>query len=98
MSTGDLVHKFMLDYQVEHKKPPTMEQISNAVGTLNFKSSARHTLETLVQDGRVKIDGAEGESRRYQAVELPAIQSLSKSIWPDSGNNTFVLPHTTSKL
>ena len=98
MSTRDTVHKFMLEYQDEHNKPPTMEDISNAVGALNFKSSARHTLETLVEDGRVKVDGTEGESRRYQAIKPPIIAPLPSNIWPDSGNSMFISPYINNKL
>lgn len=98
MDTRDTVHKFMLEYQKERGKPPTLEDIMDDVDGLNFKSSARHTVESLIRDGRVAVSSDAGKSRRYQAVEPPPIQPLSQSVWPNSGGNTFVLPHTTSKL
>ena len=95
--TPNQVHQFMLKFQKEHSKPPTLQDIQEAVGTLNWKSSARHTLETMVADGRVTVDGGEGESRRYHAVDLPAVAPI-KQLWPFDDKNMFVTPVTKANF
>ena len=83
-TTEDEVWEFMMKYQTEREKPPTMEEIKEHCYALNFRSSARETLLSLHSKGLVKIEGEEGTSRRHIAIEYDSTLDVrKKSYLPD---------------
>jgi len=72
--TSDKVHEFMLNYQAEHRRPPSLSEIAEAIPELRYRSSARYTVRTLVAQGKVMPTGPRRSSRRYVAIE-------SRGIW-----------------
>jgi hypothetical protein len=72
--------KFMLSYQRDnHGIPPTMEEMVEAC-ELNFRSSAKYQLESLVAMRVVEAIFPEGQARRYLALEEPK----SVELWKES--------------
>lgn len=68
MKTKYRVHKFMLEYQGHNGKPPTLDEITDGVSGLNYRSSARQSVRSLHKEGLVEA-GREGTSRRFLALE-----------------------------
>lgn len=64
----DELYDWMLSYQEAFGEPPTLREVANAHESMSFRSSARHTLHSLILRGRVEIVKPEGHSRRYRAV------------------------------
>jgi len=64
----DNLYEWMLQYQQANGVPPTLREVTDAQGTMNYRSSARHTLHSLIMRDMVVIVRPEGHSRRYQAV------------------------------
>jgi predicted transcriptional regulator len=65
------VHQYMLEHQVKHGHPPTLQQIVLAVDTVNRRSSARHAVRRLMEAGLVVVESGKwsGTARRYRAVD-----------------------------
>jgi len=59
---------FMLKYQDEHGKAPTLREIVEAVPALNWRSSARDVLMRLKKRGKVEERGAVNCARRFWAL------------------------------
>jgi len=57
---------YMREYQNIFIKPPTLQDIARGVEGLNWRSSVRYTLESLLSDGRVELVAPSGYSRRYR--------------------------------
>lgn len=91
MQTAEALHGYMLQYQEEHHKPPTLDEIAAAMETLNYRSSARAAIERAIALGLVETDGDESSSRRYYAVDRqtldekfqPTFIVVNTSLWPD---------------
>ena len=66
--TKDQVWRWMLEFQQTHGQLPKMEEIREAFDHLNWRSSVRHVLRTLVSEGRVVTVDEPGTARRYRAV------------------------------
>lgn len=64
------VWQFMIDYQEEHHMPPTLEEIAETLPS-QYRSSAKHYAEKLVEAGWVEEVAEEGKSRRYRATNAP---------------------------
>jgi hypothetical protein len=62
------VHQFMLGYQDEHGKPPTLREITSEIEGLNHASSTRYTVRILLSMGLVEETDPEGMTRRYKAI------------------------------
>ena len=89
---SEALHDFMLRYQEEHRKPPTLEEIATALETLNYRSSALAAVQRAMDLGLVASDGDESSSRRYYAIERAEIEARfaptfirihSETLWPD---------------
>jgi len=62
------VYQFMVEYQQKNQMPPTLAEIVEAVDEINWRSSARHTILKLQEQGLVEECGEVGCARRYKAV------------------------------
>ena len=71
-----VVWEFYLSYQEDHYGiPPTMDEVCEATG-LNFRSSVKHIIKSLI-DMRVMDEiFEEGQSRRYRALKEPKQDNL----------------------
>jgi hypothetical protein len=63
------LHSFMLDYQDRHDYPPLMREMVDACPTLTWRSSVRHNLLILLDEGLVEERGETGTKRRWWAVD-----------------------------
>lgn len=90
--TAEALHEYMLKYQEEHHKPPTLEEIAAALEPLNYRSSALAAVQRAVAMGLVVSDGDESSSRRYYAIDRQVIEDRfnptwvavqSETLWPD---------------
>lgn len=68
METTDEVWRFMLEHQEGKGRPPTMAEIQEAVPGLNYRSSVKYALDTLVEEGRVVEEGDPGKALRHRAI------------------------------
>ena len=68
MRTADSVWMFMMEYQEQHGMPPTLDEISQNVNGLSYRSSAQFAVRALVSQGRVVVEATPGSSRRHRAV------------------------------
>jgi len=64
----DELYEWMIRYQEKNDEPPTLDEVADAIGSMNFRSSARHTLHSLIMRGLVEIIKPEGYARRYKAI------------------------------
>ena len=64
------VHTYMLNYQAVRGNPPTLAQIAEAVEDLNHRSSARYSVQMLMEYGLVVEEKGKwaNHARRYRAV------------------------------
>ena len=64
------VHTYMLNYQAVRGSPPTLAQIAEAVQTINHRSSARYSVQMLMEYGLVVEEKGKwaNDARRYRAV------------------------------
>lgn len=79
--TAEALHDYMLRYQDEHHKPPTLEEIAAAMETLNYRSSALSAIERAITLGLVASDGDESSSRRYYAISRKEIEESFNPTW-----------------
>ena len=79
--TAEALHDYMLRYQAEHHKPPTLEEIAAAMETLNYRSSALAAIERAITLGLVASDGDESSSRRYYAIGRQEIEERFAPTW-----------------
>lgn len=72
-----VVYKFMLRYQEQHQRPPTVREIMVAVG-ISSTSQVHYNLRRLVQMGKVVIDetAARGARALPSKVQIPAATLL----------------------
>ena len=68
-SMNKKVHKFMISYQEQFGRSPTLSEIVDAIHGLNYRSSARYALEKLLAQGLVITVFPTNYGRRYRAVE-----------------------------
>jgi len=66
--TEQQVWDYMMEYQDQYKKPPTMEEIAVNT-TLAGKSGSKYILGELLLKGYVITTTEGGTSRRYMALE-----------------------------
>jgi hypothetical protein len=64
----DELHQWMLEYQETNGEPPTLREVAEAHESMNHRSSARHTLHSLIFRGLAAIVEDEGYARRYLAI------------------------------
>ena len=64
----DELHEWMIRYQQANGEPPTLDEVAEAMKSMSFRSSARHTLHSLIMREMVTIVKPEGCARRYKAV------------------------------
>lgn len=64
------VHSYMLDHQSVRGHPPTLAQIANKVDSINHRSSARYSIQVLIDHGLVVEEPGKwaNDARRYRAV------------------------------
>ena len=63
------VWEFMMEYQGNRQKPPTLDEIAGNVEDLTWRSGPKYVMKGLVNQGMVEVTGKPGTSRRYMAVE-----------------------------
>ena len=68
VGTETLVWRWMREYQGLYGQPPTLREIRDAMQTLNYPSSVRHSLRLLMEQGRVAEIKPVNLSRRYLAL------------------------------
>lgn len=78
---SEALYDFMLRYQEEHHKPPTLEEIATALTTLNYRSSALAAVQRAMDLGLVASDGDESSSRRYYAIDRQAVEARFAPTW-----------------
>jgi len=83
MDTKEAVYRFMLDYQHRKGAPPTLDEIQANVEGLNYRSSAKAAVKSLVAKGLVIVINDPGSSRRYRAVEEPVGRQVAARTMPD---------------
>lgn len=60
---------YMLAYQREHSVPPTLREMAEYLSNLNYRSSAREVIVTLLRNKLVVTTKPAGYARRYEAVD-----------------------------
>lgn len=68
MATTDEVWEFLLEFQQKSGRLAKLDDIREAHGQLGYRSSALHSVRTLVREGRVETLDEPGSPRRYRAV------------------------------
>ena len=69
IDTAIEVWVWMRMYQDLHGHPPTLREIRDAMASLNYPSSVRHSLQLLVEQELVAEVKPENVSRRYLALD-----------------------------
>jgi len=64
--TQEEVLKFMAQYQTILSRPPTMNEIVASCPSLNWRSSARYVIQSLLKQGLLEIVAPSGCGRRYK--------------------------------
>jgi hypothetical protein len=85
--TQQRIHKFMLEYQRSRGKPPTLDDIAVEIGSVNYRSSVKSALDSMVDSGVVRVDD-EAESRRYHALD-------NNTLW--DGTSPILVAHPVSR-
>lgn len=67
--TINQVHQFMLDYQAQHKQPPTLREIVEGSDRIRHASSARYVLLCMSTLGLVEVVNEPNYPRRFKARE-----------------------------
>ena len=85
MTPADRIHAFMLEYQDDHQRPPSLREIAAAVSYKSV-STVHLRLNELILDGRVSYAGIY-ESRGYVALRpAPVLPPLPPRYrWPFHG-------------
>jgi len=68
-STDENVLVFMQSFEREYGYPPTLQEIADAIETLNYRSSARYTIVKLVEAGAVYVIRDKRQRLRYSAYK-----------------------------
>ena len=59
----------MVEYQTILKKPPTMDEIARGIPSLNWRSSVRYVINSLLEAGHLTIVAPARCGRRYKVNE-----------------------------